>query len=177
MRVVRKRRALGARRWNTETVYAVTNPPAEQATAAELAGWLRCYWIIENSAHRIRDAVFREDDVKVRTRNAPAVLAALRDIVRTALRKAGWATPPAPAEPISTQPTYWPSAASRDQAGASAEHVSALGWRWGFEALVGGLYRFRPGGLRRDAGRVSLALAALMDSRWVVGWSPVAWAR
>jgi predicted transposase YbfD/YdcC len=46
--------------------------------------------IIENSAHWIRDVVFR-DHSKVRTRNAPAVLAALRDIVRSALRKAGWA--------------------------------------------------------------------------------------
>jgi len=91
MRVVRKRRALGAKRFSTETVYAVTDLPAEQATTAELAGWLRGHWIIENSAHWIRDVVFHEDAAKVRTRNTPAVLAALRDIVRTALRKAGWA--------------------------------------------------------------------------------------
>ena len=91
MRVVRKRRALGAKRWSTETAYAVTDLTAEQATAAELAGWLRGHWTIENSAHWIRDVVFGEDASKVRTRNAPAVLAALRDIVRTALRKAGWA--------------------------------------------------------------------------------------
>lgn len=91
VRVVRKRRVLDARRWSIETVYAVTDLTAEQATAAELAGWLRGHWIIENSVHWIRDVVFREDDIKVRTRNAPAVLSALRDIVRTALRKAGWA--------------------------------------------------------------------------------------
>lgn len=90
MRAVRKRRALGAKRWSTETVYAVTDLTAEQATAAELAGWLRGHWTIENSAHWIRDVVFHEDNIKVRTRNAPAVLAALRDIVRTTLRKAGW---------------------------------------------------------------------------------------
>jgi predicted transposase YbfD/YdcC len=91
MRVVRKRRALGAKRWSTETVYAITDLTAEQATTAELAEWLRGHWTIENSAHWIRDVVFGEDASKVRTRNAPAVLAALRDIVRTALRKAGWA--------------------------------------------------------------------------------------
>ena len=91
MRVVRKRRALGAKRWSTETVYAITDLTAEQATAAELARWLRGHWTIENSAHWIRDVVFGEDASKVRTHNAPAVLAALRDIVRSALRKAGWA--------------------------------------------------------------------------------------
>ncbi len=91
LRVVRKRRALGTKRFSTETVYAITNLSAEQATAAELAGWLRGHWTIENSAHWIRDVVFGEDRCAVRTRNAPAVLAALRDIVRTALRKAGWA--------------------------------------------------------------------------------------
>ena len=91
LRVVRKHRALGAKRWSTETVYAITDLTAEQATAAELAGWLRGHWTIENSAHWIRDVVFGEDRCKVRTRNAPAVLTALRDIVRTALRKAGWA--------------------------------------------------------------------------------------
>jgi predicted transposase YbfD/YdcC len=90
MRVVRKRREFGAKHWSTETVYAITDLTAEQARADELAGWLRGHWIIENSAHWIRDVVFREDQGKVRTRNAPAVLAALRDIVRTALRKAGW---------------------------------------------------------------------------------------
>jgi predicted transposase YbfD/YdcC len=91
MRVVRKRRTPGTKRWSTETVYAITDLTAEQATATELAGWLRGHWTIENSAHWVRDVVFHEDDSKVRTRNAPAVLAALRDIVRTALRKAGWA--------------------------------------------------------------------------------------
>jgi predicted transposase YbfD/YdcC len=91
MRVVRKRRVLGTRRWSKETVHALTDLTAEQSTAAELAGWLRGHWTIENSAHWIRDVVFGEDASKVRTRNAPAVLAALRDIVRTALRKAGWA--------------------------------------------------------------------------------------
>jgi predicted transposase YbfD/YdcC len=91
IRVVRKHRKPGAKRWSTETVYAITDLTAEQATPAELAGWLRGHWTIENSAHWIRDVVFGEDRCAVRTRNAPAVLAALRDIVRTALRKAGWA--------------------------------------------------------------------------------------
>jgi predicted transposase YbfD/YdcC len=91
LRIVRKRRKLGAKRWSSETVYAITDLKAEQADAGELAGWARGHWIIENSAHWIRDVTFGEDASTVRTRNAPAVLAALRDIVRSTLRKAGWA--------------------------------------------------------------------------------------
>lgn len=47
---------------------------------------------MENSARWIRDVVLGEDASRVRTRNAPAVLAALRDVVRSTLRKAGCAT-------------------------------------------------------------------------------------
>ncbi len=89
LRIVRKRRKLGAKTWDSETVYAITDPTAEQATAAELAGWARGHWTIETSAHWIRDITFGQDTSKARTRNAPAVLAALRDIVRSTLRKAG----------------------------------------------------------------------------------------
>ncbi|HEU5427206.1 MAG TPA: hypothetical protein VFU74_10045 [Actinocrinis sp.] len=49
MRVVRKRRKLGTRQCSTETVYAVADLTAQQATIAEPAGWLRGHWIIENS--------------------------------------------------------------------------------------------------------------------------------
>jgi predicted transposase YbfD/YdcC len=46
---------------------------------------------MENSVHWIRDVTFGEDAHQVRTGNTPAVLAGLRDIVRRALRTAGWA--------------------------------------------------------------------------------------
>jgi predicted transposase YbfD/YdcC len=90
LRIVRRRRKLGAKHFSSETVYAVTDLTAGQASAAELAGYARGHWTVENSAHWIRDVVFGEDASRVRTRNAPAVLAALRDIVRSTLRKAGW---------------------------------------------------------------------------------------
>lgn len=91
LRITRRTRALGARRWSTQTAYAITDLAFEQATAAELAAWARGHWTIENSVHWIRDATFAEDAHQLRTGNAPAVLAGLRDIVRGALRKAGWA--------------------------------------------------------------------------------------
>jgi predicted transposase YbfD/YdcC len=91
LRIVRKRRKLGTKRFSSETVYAITDLTAGQATAEELAGYARGHWTVENSAHWIRDVVFGEDASRVRTGNAPTVLAVLRDIVRSALRKAGWA--------------------------------------------------------------------------------------
>jgi hypothetical protein len=47
LRITRRRRALGARRWTTETVYAITDLAWEQATARELAEWARGHWTIE----------------------------------------------------------------------------------------------------------------------------------
>lgn len=89
-RIRRKRRRLGARRWATETVYAVTDLPAHHANADEIATWARGHWTVENSAHHTRDVTFAEDANRSRTRNTPAVLAVLRDIVRGAFRLAGW---------------------------------------------------------------------------------------
>ncbi len=45
----------------------------------------------DNTAHHTRDVTFAEDANRTRTRNTPAVLAVLRDIVHSAFRLAGWA--------------------------------------------------------------------------------------
>jgi hypothetical protein len=45
---------------------------------------------VENTAHWVRDVVFGEDKSQVRTRNTPAVLAAVRDLIRSALKLAGY---------------------------------------------------------------------------------------
>lgn len=91
VRIRRKRRRLGTRRWTTETVYAITDLPAQQATAEEIATWAREHWTIENTVHWVRDVTFAEDANRSRTRNTPAIMAVLRDIVRGAFRLAGWA--------------------------------------------------------------------------------------
>jgi predicted transposase YbfD/YdcC len=90
LRIQRKRRRLGAKKWTSETVYAVTDLPAEQATIEELATWAREHWTIENTVHWTRDVTFREDHCQVRTAHAPAVLAAVRDLIRGALHAAGY---------------------------------------------------------------------------------------
>lgn len=73
-------------RWRTETVYAIVTLPAEQATAAELATWIRQHWHIENKLHWVRDVTLGEDLHQARTRNGPHVLAILRNLVLALLR-------------------------------------------------------------------------------------------
>jgi predicted transposase YbfD/YdcC len=48
--------------------------------AAELAGYVRNHWGIENGLHHIRDVTLGEDACRVRCGSAPEVLAALRNV-------------------------------------------------------------------------------------------------
>lgn len=75
--------------WRTETVYAIVTLPAEQATAAELAGWTRSHWFIENRLHWVRDVTLGEDLHQARTGNGAHVLAIARNLVISVLRLAG----------------------------------------------------------------------------------------
>ncbi len=90
LRIQRRRRLYGAKKWSSETVYAVTDLPAEEANAAEIASWARGHWTVENTVHWCRDVTFNEDKSQVRTHNAPAVLAVLRDLIRSALKLTGY---------------------------------------------------------------------------------------
>ncbi|MGW1365473.1 ISAs1 family transposase [Streptomyces chartreusis] len=91
VRIRRKRRRIGTKKWQTETVYAVTDLPAEQATAKEIAAWARGHWIIENTVHWTKDVTFAEDASQVRRHRTPALMSALRDLARATLHRAGWA--------------------------------------------------------------------------------------
>lgn len=64
--------------------------PSTPPVTLDPASWARDHGKIENSVHWIRDVVFGEDARKIRTRNAPAVVATLGDIVRGTLRAVGW---------------------------------------------------------------------------------------
>jgi predicted transposase YbfD/YdcC len=88
IKVVRRRRALGSRKWTTVTVYAITSLTAAQADPVLLARWLRGHWTIE-ALHWVRDVSFDEDRSQVRTGNGPQIMAALRNLVITTLRLAG----------------------------------------------------------------------------------------
>lgn len=94
IQIVRRTRPVNARtgkagRWRTETVYAITDLRPHQATAAELAGWVRGHWQIENALHWVRDVTFAEDLSQVRTGHAPQVMASLRNLVISLHRLAG----------------------------------------------------------------------------------------
>jgi predicted transposase YbfD/YdcC len=88
IKVVRRRRALTSRKWTTMTVYAITSLTALQANPVLLARWLRGHWAIE-ALHWVRDVSFDEDRSQVRTGNGPQIMAALRNLVITALRLHG----------------------------------------------------------------------------------------
>ena len=70
------------------TVYAITSLTAAQADPVLLARWLRGHWAIE-ALHWVRDVTFDEDRSQIRTSNGPQIMAALRNLVITALRLAG----------------------------------------------------------------------------------------
>jgi len=88
-RIVRYTGGLDGQRTGKEVVHGITNLRANQADPAAVGTFVRGHWSIENSVHYVRDVTYREDACRARTGNAPAVLAAIRNVVTTALRLAG----------------------------------------------------------------------------------------
>ena len=88
LRVTRRTKPIGACRWRTVTVYALTNLSAYQASPAHLADYLRGHWQIE-ALHHIRDTTYGEDASQVRTGNAPRAMASLRNLAIGILKHHG----------------------------------------------------------------------------------------
>ena len=86
--ITRRTRPLASRKWRTITVYAVTSLTVTQASASQLAEWIRGHWRIE-ALHHIRDVTYREDASQVRTRNGPRVMATLRNLAIAIMKMAG----------------------------------------------------------------------------------------
>jgi hypothetical protein len=104
-RITRYTGGLDGQRERKETVHGITNLTPAEADDARLAQLVRGHWSIENSIHWVRDMTFGEDAHRARTGNAPAVLAAIRNLVTTTLRLAGALTSPPPdAQPPSNRP-------------------------------------------------------------------------
>jgi predicted transposase YbfD/YdcC len=89
IQVTRRRRPPRARRWRTETVYAVTDLTEDQVSPAELADAVRAHWGIENRLHWIRDVTFAEDLSQVRAGHGPVVMATLRNLAISLHRRSG----------------------------------------------------------------------------------------
>ena len=77
-RVERERRVRGGA--TAEVVYGITSLTRDAADAARLLDLVRTHWHIENRLHHVRDVTFREDACRVRSGNAPQVLAGLRNV-------------------------------------------------------------------------------------------------
>jgi predicted transposase YbfD/YdcC len=89
LQTTRRSRPLTGGRWRTETVYAITDLTTEQTSPIELADALRAHWGIENRLHWVRDVTYGEDLSQIRTGHGPAVMATLRNLAISLLRKAG----------------------------------------------------------------------------------------
>ena len=66
----------------------VASPQPDQASPADLAGYVRKQWSIE-SLHWIRDTLYQEDKSQVKTRSGPRIMAGLRNLAIGAIRLAG----------------------------------------------------------------------------------------
>jgi predicted transposase YbfD/YdcC len=88
-RVVRYTGGLDGAHRRKEVVHGISSLTAARADEPAVAGLVRHHWSIENGVHWVRDVTLGEDASRVRTGNAPAVLAALRNLVIATIRHAG----------------------------------------------------------------------------------------
>lgn len=79
IRITRTRTTAATGKTSRETCYCTISLPTADAHPADLQGWARREWLIENRVHHIRDVTFREDLHQARTGTGPAVLATLRN--------------------------------------------------------------------------------------------------
>lgn len=69
--------------------YRITSLDPGKANARRLLALDRGHWGIENGLHHVRDVSLGEDACRVRSHNAPQVLAATRNLALALLRSMG----------------------------------------------------------------------------------------
>jgi hypothetical protein len=77
-------------RHTVEIAYRITSLGPDRADAARLLALDRGHWGIENRLHHVRDVTLGEDACRVRTANAPEVLAAARNLALGVLHRLAW---------------------------------------------------------------------------------------
>jgi predicted transposase YbfD/YdcC len=80
---------LTKKRESSETVYGITSLSPEQAHPQRLLELNRGQWSIENKLHWVRDVTFDEDHSQIRTGSGPHVMASLKNLVISILRRCG----------------------------------------------------------------------------------------
>lgn len=73
-----------------EVAYRITSLKPDQADAARLLELDRGHWGIENGLHYVRDVTLGEDGCRVRSRNAPQLMATARNLALGLLRPLGF---------------------------------------------------------------------------------------
>ena len=82
--IIRERWEKGAH--TVEVAYRITSLEPERADARRLLALDRGHWGIENGLHHVRDVTLGEDSCRVRSQNAPQVMAAARNLAIGLLR-------------------------------------------------------------------------------------------
>ena len=70
-----------SKKHTNETVYGITSLSPQNASPERLLSLNRGHWSIENSLHYVRDVTFYEDLSTIRTKNAPRVMASLKNLI------------------------------------------------------------------------------------------------
>ena len=71
-----------------EVVFLVTSRPPARAQRRQLLAWIRGHWAVE-TRHWVRDVTFGEDRSRLRGGHAPQIMAALRNLCLTLIRRTG----------------------------------------------------------------------------------------
>jgi len=74
---------------STEVVYLITDLCPKQAAPLRLLSLIRGHWRIENRSHYVRDVSFQEDRSRLRSGNAPQLLAAFRNLAISFIHRSG----------------------------------------------------------------------------------------
>ncbi|MEU3756620.1 ISAs1 family transposase [Streptomyces olivoreticuli] len=88
-RILRHRTDLRTGKTTRQTVYALTDLTARDASPQRLGQLARSQWVIENRLHFVRDTTFDEDASKIRTGHGPQNTATLRSFAINQLRATG----------------------------------------------------------------------------------------
>jgi hypothetical protein len=72
-----------------EVVHLITSAEAAAAPPETIAAWVQGHWSIENRCHWVRDVTYDEDRSRVRTGNAPHLMATLRNLAISLHRLTG----------------------------------------------------------------------------------------
>ena len=72
-----------------EVVYLITALTPQKASPQRLLELVRGHWSIENSSHYVRDVTFGEDRSRLRSGQAPQILATFRNLAITLIHRQG----------------------------------------------------------------------------------------